>query len=130
MRLGKRSTKGAVRNATKVFDGGYTFDSKLEHFFWKRCIELGIDVEVKPEKFEVLPKFKFHAESVRAITYTPDFYLPEHNVIIETKGYAMPDFALRLKMFKKHLVDTGRTETYKQLKNQKEIDAYLNTLTK
>lgn len=129
MRVFKTATKGKIKSA-KVSADGYTFDSKLEYHFYHKCKQLGIKVAVKPETFTVLDKFKFHAETVRAITYTPDFYLPEHNVIIETKGFPNDSFPMRLKLFKKHLVDTGRTETYKQLKNQKEIDTYLNTLTK
>jgi hypothetical protein len=125
----KRATKGKIKSS-KVGAGGYVFDSKLEYYFYKRCKDLGIPVKVKPETFTVLDKFRFHGKAIRAITYTPDFYLPEHQVIIETKGFANDSFPLREKMFLKHLLDTGRKETYQKLKNQKEINEFLDTLLK
>lgn len=130
VKVHKVSKKGLVKNVAKVTEDGITFDSRLEHFFWKTCKQLGIAVKVKPEKFTVLEKFKFHAESIRPITYTPDFYLPEYHTIIETKGYANDAFPLRLKLLKKYLVDSGRTEKYKQIKTQKEAKEYLLGLLK
>lgn len=127
VKIHRAAKKGKIRSA-KVEADGHVFDSKLEFYFYKRCKDLRIPVEVKPEKFTVLEGFRFHGKAIRAITYTPDFKLPKHNAIVETKGFPNEAFPLRAKMFFKHLIDTGRTETFHQLKNQKEVDAYLAEL--
>ncbi len=45
-------------------------------------------------------KGKIKSRTVRSISYTPDFYLPEYDIYIEVKGYADPLFKLRWKLFK------------------------------
>lgn len=126
-KLGKPN-RGKVRNATKVEEFGYKFDSKLEHFFYKTCLALKIKCVVKPKTYTVHPAFTFQNEKIRPITYTPDFYLPDHKTVVETKGLANESFPLRLKLFKKHLVDMGDNSKYVQLKNQKEVTEYLTSL--
>lgn len=74
------------------------FDSLLEGYCYKCMKNEGFIFEIKKE-FEILPKFTYHGQPIRKMVWTPDFYLPTINTIVETKGRANESFPLRLKIF-------------------------------
>ena len=53
----------------------------------------------------------YNGETIRAITYTLDFYLPDYDMAIDTKGVATQQGKLRIKMLKRLFADLGRTTT-------------------
>ena len=65
---------------------------------------------------------------VRAITYTVDFYLPDYDVAIDTKGWATQQGQLRIKMLKKLFADLGRTTRIELPRTPEECDALVASL--
>lgn len=131
-----------VRNATILEYHGITFKSKLELHCYKKLKEANIKFQYEKVKYELMPSFKFENESyelykkkgaryfgpqrqtIRAITYTPDF-VGKHNgysFIIETKGNPNDAFPLRWKMLKRHLYKTKNRSILYMPRNQKQVD--------
>lgn len=107
---------------------GIVFDSKMEMDFAKYLDGMlisykGIQIRHGPIKwersksFELIPRETWIDRTERdcsvktlrnkkrvlpKVVYTPDFYLPEYNLYVETKGYQFDDsvFRLRLRVFK------------------------------
>lgn len=116
--------------AKKVTYKGIEFNSKLEADFamfldGKIINYKGVNYWHKPIKwdyekvvFELIPQeiwvdktekdirvkriLRNKKHTLQRVIYTPDFYLPEHNLIIETKGVQFDDdlFRLRFRLFK------------------------------
>lgn len=124
----KRKTGKKKINAVKTSIDGIEFDSRTESYFYQRCKDLKIKCEVKPTTYTIVPPFKFNGESIRPIKYTPDFYLPDYDVVIEIKGWGNELYPMRLKLWKKYVVDNNLSLKHKQLKDKKEIDSYLLSL--
>lgn len=80
------------------------FDSILEKDFYILLQNHKIPFILK-ENIILQPSFKFKDETVRAITWTPDFYIPKANLYIDTKEYSNDTFPLKLKMFKNLIVN-------------------------
>lgn len=115
-----------IRNATKVEEDGIKFRSKLELYTYKALKKAGINAEYEPKHFEILPKFLYKLEKVRAMVYTPDFV--GDNYIIECKGFANDAFPLRFKMFKYTLKDEKDPPDIYLVRNQKEVDNVITTI--
>lgn len=90
-----------VKNARIVRFDGKSFDSELELTFYKVLLESGYSFVLKP-KIVLQPSFKYMNETIREISFIPDFQVNIHNhkIIIDTKGYPNEVFPLKLKMFK------------------------------
>lgn len=73
MNKSKKKSQGKVRNATPNIYDGIKFRSKLETYTYKKLKEAGIDAEYESTHFELIPKFEYNGEKVRAMTYLPDF---------------------------------------------------------
>lgn len=116
--------------AKKVEYRGLTFNSKLEADFakflsgelveYKRNLfyRKPINWEYESKEFELIPQETWVDKTERDISvktiqrnkkhtlqrviYTPDFYLPEYDLFIETKGFQFDDdlFRLRFRLFK------------------------------
>jgi hypothetical protein len=137
-----------VKNAKVHEYEGLIFKSGLELFCYKTLRELDIPFIYQPEKTVLLESFKINfkcyedigkiyrddnkkivkstkrfdlVDSVREISYTPDFIDPTGLWIMETKGYAAPDFPLRWKMFKSILRNSRFEGLLLKPENQKEI---------
>ena len=65
-----------VRPSRKVV--GTKYRSNFEVDFASDLIKRDISFDYEPDSYEYQPK---------TTTYTPDFYLPEHQIYIETKGF-------------------------------------------
>lgn len=143
-KISKPST-GAVRNATKVEYDGIKFDSKLEQYTYKQLRLFKLNFALK-SKFVIFDSFRYHDELIRAITWQPDFILPEHNIVLETKGFANDQWSLKIKLIKKfflnkvNFVYENRDGVSVEwalnnpkiiiCKNQKEVNAFLSTIIK
>lgn len=63
------------------------------------------------KRYTLQEPFTYNRENVRAITYTLDFYLPDYDMAIDTKGVATQQGKIRIKMLKRLFADLGRTTT-------------------
>ncbi len=94
--------------STKVEQDGIVFDSKLENYFYNLLKENNIPFIMK-EPFELVPSFTYRHETIRPMIVTPDYILPDHNLIVDTKGFGNETVPLRYKMLK-YLLHTQGTE--------------------
>lgn len=117
--------------AKKVVYNNIEFNSKLEADFamfldGKEVKHKGITYshkpvkwEYEPKEFELLPQEKWvdrterdatvirkvrnKTHTLQRVIYTPDFYLPDYDLWVETKGFTFDDklFHLRFSLFKR-----------------------------
>ncbi len=98
----------AQHNRKRYYCDGLEFRSTDEVRFWEWCKDKKakgeiLNFEYEPEKIEIMPKFRFHGELVRAMTYTPDFILYHNDgtkEYIEVKGFFTEQATLKVKLFK------------------------------
>lgn len=128
MNKSKKKSQGKVRNATPNIYDGIKFRSKLETYTYKKLKEAGIDAEYESTHFELIPKFEYNGEKVRAMTYLPDFV--GKNFIIECKGLVTDSFPLRWKIFKYYLKQENKDYKLFLIRNQKQVDEMVNELSK
>lgn len=128
MNKSKKKSQGKVRNATPNIYDGIKFRSKLETYAYKKLKEAGIDAEYESTHFELIPKFEYNGEKVRAMTYLPDFV--GKNFIIECKGLVTDSFPLRWKIFKYYLKQENKDYKLFLVRNQKQVDEMVNELSK
>lgn len=128
MNKSKKKSQGKVRNATPNIYDGIKFRSKLETYTYKKLKEAGIDAEYESTHFELIPKFEYNGEKVRAMTYLPDFI--GKNFIIECKGLVTDSFPLRWKIFKYYLKQENKDYKLFLVRNQKQVDEMVNELSK
>lgn len=124
----KPTANAKIKNATKTIINGISFDSRLEAYLHGLLTAAGIHFEFQ-KKFELQAKFRYRYENIRAIAIIFDFYLPERNILIDTKGWQTYDGKMKHKMLKsvlKHLHDIQ--PEILMPKNKKECDLLLNRL--
>lgn len=123
----KRTKKeGKVKNAQPNVYNGIKFRSKLETYTYKKLKEAGIKAEYEPIHFELIPKFEYQGEKVRAMTYLPDFV--GKDFIIECKGLIGDSFPLRWKIFKYTLMKQNSNYKLYLVRNQKQVDELVKEL--
>ena len=122
----KRKSKGKVKNATPNINDGIKFRSKLETYTYKKLKEANILADYEPTHFELLPKFEYQGEKVRAMTYLPDFV--GKDFIIECKGLMGDSFPLRWKIFKYMLMKSNSNYKLYLVRNKKQVDEIINKL--
>ena len=123
----KRTKKeGKVKNATPTQLDGIKFRSKLEAYTYKKLKEANIKAEYEPIHFELIPKFEYQGEKVRAMTYLPDFV--GKDFIIECKGLIGDSFPLRWKIFKYTLMKRNSNYKLYLVRNQKQVDELVKKL--
>ena len=123
----KRTKKeGKVKNATPTQLDGIKFRSKLEAYTYKKLKEANIKAEYEPIHFELIPKFEYQGEKIRAMTYLPDFV--GKDFIIECKGLIGDSFPLRWKIFKYTLMKRNSNYKLYLVRNQKQVDELVKKL--
>ena len=120
------TSKGRVKNATKVTKYGINFRSKLECYTYEAFMEAGIPVKYEPKHFELLPRFEYLGEKIRPITYLPDFI--GKNFIVECKGLMGDSFPLRYKLFKYYLKRHRSKKRCYLVRNHKQIDEMIKDI--
>lgn len=120
------TSKGRVRNATKVTKYGINFRSKLECYTYEAFMEAGIPVKYEPKHFELLPHFEYLGEKIRPITYLPDFI--GKNFIVECKGLMGDSFPLRYKLFKYYLKRHRSKKRCYLVRNHKQVDEMIKDI--
>lgn len=95
--------KMRVRNAQKALaKDGTRCDSKLEAFGYDTFKDAGLRFEYQ-KKYVLQEKIKYRDKTILPITLTVDFWFPDLNVIVDTKGFQTEVNVLRWKMLKFHL---------------------------
>lgn len=118
--------QGRVKNATRVDKYGLHFRSKLECYTYEALMKAGILVKYEPKHFELLPKFEYMGEKIRAITYLPDFI--GNGFVIECKGLIGDSFPLRYKLFKYYLKRHRSKMKCYLVRNHKQVDEMIQEL--
>lgn len=116
-----------VKNATKVVIDGVKFDSQLEAYMYK-LLKGSIVNFIFQREYELQPKFKFNGEAIKAIKMIVDFWLPDYNMIVDTKGWATDISKLKYKMLKYKYSDIGLPMKIEMPSTEKECDLLLNRL--
>jgi hypothetical protein len=109
-----------VKNATPLEYDGINFKSKLEMYCYKLLRENNIPVEYEVEKFLILKPFVYNEESVRGMTFTPDFV--GDNFVVECKGFMNDAFPLRWKLFKYYLSSNKLRYDLYLPRNKKDVE--------
>ncbi len=122
----KRNKQGKIRNVQPNTFDGIKFRSKLETYTYKKLKEANIAADYESTHFELIPKFEYNNEKVRAMTYLPDFV--GKDFIIECKGLIGDSFPLRWKIFKYTLMQKNLNYKLYLVRNQKEVDAMIAEL--
>ncbi|HNG97572.1 MAG TPA: hypothetical protein PLW93_04855, partial [Candidatus Absconditabacterales bacterium] len=86
-----------------------------------------IPFELK-KKFTSIEKFKYLGESIREISHYPDFFLYEHNIILDTKGRKNDVYPIKTKLLKKYLMEQGTEYKIVTVQTQKEVNEFVNKL--
>ena len=120
------TSKGRVRNATKVSKYGINFRSKLECYTYEAFMNAGIPVQYEPKHFTLLPKFEKKKKKIRPITYLPDFI--GKDFIVECKGLMGDSFPLRYKLFKYYLKKHRSKKRCYLVRNHKQVDEMIKDI--
>lgn len=99
MMFNRGMPKRQKTNNSKITEHGITFDSKLENYLYNLFKEHQIDFEFQKE-FILQDGFKYRYESILPIKIRIDFFLPQHNLVVDTKGFQLADGKLKYKMLK------------------------------
>ena len=126
MQQKKRQKTGKIRNVCPNTYDGIKFRSKLETYTYKKLKEANIPAQYEVIHFELIPKFEYNGEKVRAMTYLPDFV--GEDFIIECKGLMGDSFPLRWKIFKYTLMKSNAKYKLYLVRNQKQVDQMINEL--
>lgn len=118
-----KSKNKKVRGATKVVYNGIRFDSKLEAECYQLLQSYGIPFVLKP-RYVLQEKFVYLSEHIRSIEMEPDFYLPEHDLIVETKGFANDVYPVKVKMLKHFLWVNGLETGIVVIATKKELHEF------
>lgn len=128
----KRKKLSTVKENKKpgpyIATDGTVLKSRLELYFYNKCLEFNIPVEYEKQSYEIFPEFMFDGKKIRSINYTPDF--DSDKFIVEIKGFNFSDiaFTLRFKLFKKYMVDNKINKKLYLLKNQKQVNEALEEI--
>ena len=115
----------SISKAIKTTYKGKKFQSRLEQHMFQLFDDAGVKIKYEEEVFTIIDKFYFPNPSYEktisskgalvnkgekshlAIKYTPDFTLDlgDKKIIIECKGLATDVYQMRMKLFKKYIVD-------------------------
>lgn len=88
-----------VLNARRVERDGVIFASRLEQHMYNLLTMHGIRFEFQ-KRYTLLDGFRYNGDPVRPITYTVDFWLPDDNLLVDTKGVQTQQGVLRIKLLK------------------------------
>ena len=116
-----------VRGALKSEVNGIKFASKLELYFYNLLKAVKIEFEFQVE-YELQPAFLFHGKKIQPIKIRPDFYLPDFDMIVDTKGFAMEKATLKYKMLKYKFHIEGKNTSIELPSTKEECEKLINQL--
>ena len=109
-----------IKNAKPTEYNGVKYRSKLESEFAKVFDENGILFKYEPFKITLIPSFKYLGQTIRDVSYTPDFVV-YNNIIIEAKGFPNDAYPLRKKMVLKYIVDNNYNYEFYEIKTKNQL---------
>lgn len=115
-----------VKNATPTVVDGMEYRSKLEARFAQLLTEAHIPFEYETQRWEIVPKQKYRGETLRAVTYTPDFLVFNHAV--EIKGFKNDVYPLKKKLIVKFLTDTNSEYIFHEIKTVGEMKEFIKSI--
>lgn len=117
-----------IQNATKVEAYGIIFDSKLEQYMY--ALLFNSSIEFEHQKIYVVQKsFRYNNIFVREVKSIIDFYLPLHNIIIDTKGFSTDTSKLKFKLLKSYLAHIEDCQPIIEIpKNRKEVELLIGEI--
>lgn len=120
--------KGSKYGNKKVEVDGIKFDSRLELYCYELLKQFNIDFEFQT-RIELVPKFRYNSENIRAITIIVDFVINVNGTLIyvDTKGLPTEVSKIKYKMLRYHLKEQGNTDVV-WLKNKKEVLSFINKI--
>lgn len=116
-----------IRNATQNERDGVVFASRLERFMYDLLTLHGIGFEFQ-KRYVLQEGFRYNGQAVRPVTYTADFWLPDHDMLIDTKGHKTQQGVLRIKMLKRQFSDAGITTRIELPRDRNECSALVGCL--
>jgi protein associated with RNAse G/E len=113
----------------KTIVNGVKFDSKLEQYCHGYLQLIGADFDFQ-HKVILVDKFRFNDKGIRATTLTVDFVVRKDGktIYVDTKGFATEVAKLKYKLLKHKLKDEENVDVV-WLKNKKEVNGFINSLT-
>lgn len=109
----------------KKFPEAPVFDSRLEYYGYQSLIQAKILFVLKPV-YILQAHFYYLGAKVNPITMIADFLLPDHQLIVDTKGYANDVYPVKAKLLMHHLRENPHQLIV--LKNKTEVDAFIYKL--
>jgi hypothetical protein len=94
-----------VMNAVKHEEFGQKFDSSLELYMYHLIMNKPYKTE-RQHEFVLMEGFRnATGKKIMDIKWRCDFYIPELNVVIDTKGWATEIFTIKFKLFERCVYD-------------------------
>lgn len=95
-------------NSKQVAYDNILFDSESECLYYQQLQELEKQGKIKDIKvhysFVLIPPFMYQGKQIKGVVYTPDFVYHDSetnkDIVVEIKGFARPDYEIRLKLWK------------------------------
>lgn len=120
----KLNTNKRVKGANKIIIDDIKFDSRLEGYMYTLLKDKNINFEMQ-HVFILQPGFRNKSgKAIISIKWKADFYLPDHNLIIDTKGWSTEIFKIKYKIFQ-YLQSLGSFEYVKKVEFPKKRDECL-----
>jgi len=119
-----------VMGAVKQEQGGIAFASKLELYAYNLFKATGIQFEFQ-KTIELQKMFKYNGETIRSIKSIVDFYLPKHNIIVDTKGFSTDVSKIKFKVLKYVLLSNPDLMGCPEIvlpKNKEEVESLVNRI--
>lgn len=118
---------GKYKNKKTIVDG-IKFDSKLELYCYNLLKSNDIHFSFQ-HKIELVPKFRYNNENIRAITIIVDFviYIDNKEIFVDTKGMPTETSKIKYKMLRYHLKERQDTDVI-WLKNQSQVNSFINQI--
>ena len=142
----KQTYKGVEFRSTLERDFAMFLDGKVVNYKGVNYYHAPIKWEYETKEFELIPQEiwvdktekdntvkrikRNKKHTLQRVIYTPDFYLPDYDLLIEIKGYQFDDelFALRFRLFK-HKFPNLRIRKITSHTQFGELDDILENLT-
>jgi hypothetical protein len=102
----RKKKNNYIKGAQERTVNGIKFKSKLELHAYERLKYLEIPFEYQ-KKIILQPTFKYRNQTIRALSWTMDFYFPELNVVMDTKGFATNVAKIKMKLAKMYFQKNG-----------------------
>lgn len=126
---GNRAAKGNKIGAVAQKIDGIRYGSKLELYMYNLLSATKIPFEFQVD-YELLPGFTYLSQKIQPIKIVVDFFLKEHDLIVDTKGMNLYHTKIKLKMLKHRFKCEGKSTRIELPSTKEECEALINKLLK